>query len=119
MSCEVSHQGRIDPLPEDLRVVLFQAVRELLINVVKHAGARRVNIGISKGRNKISITLEDDGTGFDPARTKERSPQDAGFGHINLRERLEFLGGGLDIRSRPGHGTQASIDLPLRKKGRS
>ena len=93
-------------LREDLRVTLFQIIRELLINVVKHAGASEVAVITSMKDALVNLELIDDGSGFDPASCQE------GFGLAHIRQRVGFLGGMLNICSTAGAGTRVVITIP-------
>jgi len=106
------------PLDDDIKVFLFQAVRELLINVVKHAQAKSVSISIQKENTRIRIYVEDDGVGFIPLSNDFSQDKHKGFGLFSIRKRLNYLGGSLEIKSQPGHGTKITILSPLRVKKR-
>jgi signal transduction histidine kinase len=101
------------PLSNDARVVLFQAAKELIVNVVKHAGATRFHLSVNRRDTNVRITVEDNGVGFDVADLDRRERVRAGFGLFSIRERLSYLGGGLDVRSEPGGGTSVSLTAPL------
>ena len=105
--------GQPKPVSEDFRVVLFQAVRELLLNVVKHARARTAAVSMRRGDGEILITVADDGVGFDLGRLDDHGHGDGGFGLFSIRERLDHLGGRLDLKSQPGAGTVATLAGPL------
>jgi len=103
-------------LDDTLKITLFQAVRELAVNVVKHAAAQTLRIDISESGGVIRITVEDDGVGFDPSAVSP-SVSDGkmgGFGIFNVRERVQYVGGDIDIQSAPGSGTRITITVPLR-----
>jgi signal transduction histidine kinase len=102
------------PLSDDLRVLLFQAVRELLYNVVKHADTHDAMLSIGKDAQFIRVTVEDRGRGFNPDTVCCNMVQPAGFGLFNIRERLKNFGGKLEIKSAPGEGTTATLFAPLR-----
>jgi PAS domain S-box-containing protein len=102
------------PLDDEVRVVLFQAVRELLINIAKHGQARNANVLVKKNGNKIRIDVEDDGVGFDRSKVSFYGDDTGGFGLFNIRERLDYLGGHLRIKSKPGHGTRVTLTAPLK-----
>jgi PAS domain S-box-containing protein len=106
---EVSLEGPEDPSPlsDRLRTLLFRAVRELLINVAKHAGAHRTRVLLVRSESEIRITVEDDGQAFDPAAVGSR-----GLGLSGIRERLSHLGGLMDIASEPDHGTRVTLVAP-------
>ncbi len=94
-------------LPDDLKVMLWKSVRELLHNVVKHAKARRVDVTLSARGGMIVVEVADDGRGFDPASAR----RDAGdrFGLFAIEERLRQLGGSLELDSAPGRGTRVRL----------
>ena len=106
--------GRFKPLNDDIRVLLFKAIRELLVNVVKHADAQNVKIFIKRDGNNIWIEVEDDGIGSDTAEFNFSVSRSGGFGLFNMRERLEHLGGHFEVKSEPGHGTQVTLVAPLK-----
>jgi len=101
------------PLPEDIRIALFQGVRELLTNVIKHAQARHVTVCTVHTDRQIEVKIEDDGIGFDPAETMLNAHRKHAFGLFHLRERLEHLGGSFDVESKPGCGTRITLIAPL------
>lgn len=102
------------PLDEKFRVVLFQAVRELLFNVVKHAGATHAQVIMRRDADALRIIIEDDGNGFEPEVLEADKMR--GFGLFNVRERVEYLGGRMKIRSQPGAGTRVTLMAPLNLK---
>lgn len=101
------------PLEEDVKVALFQAVREVLHNVVKHAGARHVTVAIRRAEEEIEIAVRDDGVGFDASRLETEPLHLRGYGLFNIRERLGYIGGRLLVRSTPGDGTEILLTTPL------
>jgi signal transduction histidine kinase len=96
-------------LGEAQKIALFQFARELIINVVKHAGARQVVVELNKEKTGIRLSVSDDGAGFDPALARK------GFGLASVKQRAAFMGGRFEIRSSPGAGTRAELALPVRK----
>jgi signal transduction histidine kinase len=100
------------PMEIHLRVMLFQAVRELLFNIVKHARAGQVRARMDVESPMLVITIEDDGLGFQPDRITADGPGGMGYGLFSIRERLEDLGGILDIRSESGRGTCVTLRCP-------
>ncbi len=96
---------------EDLRVLLFQLVRELLFNIVKHAGILKACLKLFRHDDKIIIEVIDKGQGFD-AEAIARMRQAGGFGLYSVRERLALFGGRLEIHSNPGDGTTVKITTP-------
>ena len=111
---EDDHQPK--PLDDDIRVLLFRNVRELLINVVKHSNARNVKVSVSKADNRIIVCVEDDGIGFDPSETASKAIEKATFGLFSIRERLEHLEGHLEIKSKPGSGSRITMTAPLKRE---
>ena len=113
LTVELSADEGADPAGDDLRVVLFQAARELLFNVVKHSGAAKAELALHRdSAERIELTVSDRGTGFDPEAAGRVDANQAGFGLFSIRERLAWLGGGLDIRSAPAQGTGATVVVP-------
>ena len=100
------------PLKKDVQEVLFQAVRELLVNVAKHAGASEVRILCECEKGWIRLRIIDDGEGFDPTMSLSPNPATGGFGLTIIRARLGLIGGNLYIDSHAGAGTSVTITLP-------
>ena len=108
--------GQPKPLDDDMRVLLFQAVRELLVNVAKHAQAQSVEVAMQRDGNNVQIIVEDDGVGFDAFPIGSHWSEIKGFGLFSIRERLDHLGGQLKIVSKPGHGTRVTLVAPLKRE---
>jgi signal transduction histidine kinase len=106
--------GKYKPLNDDVRALLFKAIRELLINVVKHADTQNAKVYTKRDGNNIRIEVKDDGAGFDTTEFNFSVSRDGGFGLFNMRERLEHLGGHFEIKSKTGHGTQVTLAAPLK-----
>ena len=104
-------------LPEAHRVLLFQSVRELLINSAKHAGTGAVMVTMDQHDENLSITVRDSGKGFDlVAAAAARTPSggiSSKFGLFSIQERMRALGGSFTVQSAPGLGTTATLVLPL------
>jgi signal transduction histidine kinase len=105
--------GRQKPLTDDIRATLFNGVKELLFNVVRHARAQKAKVSVRISGQNIHVSVEDDGVGFDPDEVTARAAGKAEFGLFNIRERLEQLGGVFKIDSQPGRGTRISMTAPL------
>ena len=102
------------PLSDQMKILLYRSVRELLVNAAKHAQAESVRITMRKVNNGIEITIEDNGVGFDTSyldRTKFTKSH--GFGLFSISERLQQMGGKLEINSQKGKGTKATLFAPL------
>jgi PAS domain S-box-containing protein len=105
-------------LPEDQKVLLFQCVRELLINSSKHSGSHEAWVSLEQHQGRLRIHVQDKGVGFDLAfvatsAKASEGPLSSQFGLFSIRERMKALGGKLDILSSPGNGTTATLDLPI------
>ncbi|CAN5881789.1 hypothetical protein BH24DEI2_BH24DEI2_09960 [soil metagenome] len=98
-------------LAEERRVLLFHTARELLFNVVKHAPDTEVGLEAFETDGNVVVIVRDQGDGFD-AKTA-LSAKTKGFGLATLRQRLQLLGGGLEVGSVSGDGTRAVVTLPL------
>lgn len=103
-------------LNDEINVILFQAVRELLINVIKYAKAKNVTVSIQKNTDSVQVTVEDDGVGFTFSEHHLPLPREkgGGFGLFSVRERLNYLGGDVKIESTPGQGTRIELTAPLK-----
>jgi CheY-like chemotaxis protein len=105
-------QDRV-PLPDDQAVLLFQSVRELLINVAKHAGTDRAIVSLTVDpEQQLVIEVRDEGRGFDPFAMEAKS-EHGHFGLFSVKERMQAMGGRLDVKSRPGEGATITMSLPL------
>ena len=102
-------------LPEDQAVLLFQSVRELLINASKHSQSQEAAIVLERAGGSLRIEVSDRGVGFDVAglAASPSNAQGSKFGLFSIRERMKALGGAFDIRSLPGEGTTAILVLPI------
>ncbi len=105
LSVKIVQEQEIE-LDEVSRITFYRAIRELLLNVVKHAGVKQARLRISREGTMTRIAVEDSGVGM-PPRGKRR-----GFGLMALRERVEQLGGSLDTHMTPGTGTTVVVSLP-------
>lgn len=99
-------------LNQDIAVILYQAVHELLVNIIKHANATNVEVIIVKKQNSLRISINDNGLGF--KYPIEKLPnRDGGFGLFQIRETLQFIGGKLSIESKHQQGAIITITAPL------
>jgi PAS domain S-box-containing protein len=100
-------------LPDDQAVLVFQSVRELLFNVLKHAGTGHAELAVaSTQEGELIITVTDQGHGFDPAELSNRSEERKRFGLFSVRERMEAMGGRLVVEARPREGTTVQLIFP-------
>jgi len=102
------------PIADETRILLYQAVRELMINVTKHAKARNVKVSIQRDYKYIQISVEDDGIGFDTSKIEAYKSKDGGFGLFSIHERLKYLGGHFKFASKSGYGTKSTLTVPLK-----
>lgn len=103
---------------KDLTVLLFQSVRELLLNVAKHSGVQSAMVKINHGDdNLLRISVVDRGKGFDSNEIWEKAKKGTGFGLFTIRERIMLLGGCMEIESSPGNGASFSLVLPVKNVG--
>ncbi len=100
---------RSKPLSDNMQIFLFKWTKELLVNVVKHAKATKVEISLAKDRDNIVVCVKDNGIGFSVKKT-------AGFGLLNIHDRIDHLGGCFEIESKRGCGTKVIITLPLKRE---
>jgi two-component system, chemotaxis family, CheB/CheR fusion protein len=101
-----------DPLrlkDEDMRVLLFQIIREVLFNAVKHSGTSEARVTLCRPDDHIRIIVEDRGRGFPPGALDKKT---SGFGLQSARERLDLFDGNLYIESVPRQGTRIVIEAP-------
>jgi len=100
--------------PEDLKVLLFESVRELLFNVVKHALVSAARVDMTRNSaGDLRITVSDRGVGFVREKLTEDLGRDDHFGLFSIRERLELVRGRLEIYSCPGEGTVVDLIVPM------
>ncbi|NLF31011.1 MAG: response regulator [Planctomycetes bacterium] len=116
LAVEVEVAGDIPPLREDRKVLLFQAARELLFNVIKHAGVNEARVDLAADEEgRIRLTVSDRGAGFD-TEAVDSSPKGGvsagGFGLFSIRERLQMLGGCMEIAAVPGGGAAVTLLAP-------
>ncbi len=105
---------RVKPLTEELRSVVYQAVRELLINVAKHADTDTARLVIGCDRQNLNLVVEDRGGGFDLLADSAKGVGESGYGLFSIRERITYLGGEVAVRSSPGQGTCVTLRVPLK-----
>ena len=105
--------GADKPLDKETRILLFQIVRELMLNVVKHARAGHVAVHIRREENSIVVVVQDDGVGFEPQKVLPEHGAIESYGLFSIRERLEYYEGAFKLDSTPGRGTTARVTVPL------
>lgn len=103
------------PLDDESRIILYQAVRELFSNIIKHAHAKTVTITFKKENNMYRVAVEDDGIGIDNMANADPGGRQGGVGLFNIRERLQTIGGSLEISRGKNRGTSVNIFVPLKE----
>ena len=112
----VEDDGNPKPLEDQVTVLLFQTVRELLQNVVKHARSKRATVHCAVNDDYLSLDVIDPGVGFEVHSIDRLPTRQGGFGLFNIRERLKLMGGSIDIHSIVGEGTTVRIRVPLKSQ---
>jgi len=110
---EFNNDGKKKPLTDDIGILLFQAVRELLLNIRKHAKAKKVKISIKRCKENIQIIIADNGIGFDISSLDSYCEKDVGFGLLNIRSRIDVVGGSFEIESHKKRGTKITLKAPI------
>jgi PAS domain S-box-containing protein len=105
--------GQID---EEVQLLLFRILRELLMNIVKHAGTKKAYIAIRDLGTNLRITVKDDGIGFDMSRMDHVHKLAGSFGLMSIRERMNYMGGFLEIEAKKGQGTRVHLVVPQEKR---
>ena len=103
--------GRERRLPNHVEVAIFRIIQDALSNVARHANAAHVRIALDYSEGSIGLSVEDDGMGFDPS--KVRSDNQKTIGIASMRQRIDMLGGQLNIESQAGRGTRIVAAIPL------
>lgn len=116
LEVEVRVDEETDPQAEETRIVLFHAVRELLLNVAKYARVNQATVRLEGSEdNYVRVSVQDKGVGFDPGQMDMQQQASGGFGLFSIQERLIMLGGRMEIQSAPGAGTKVTLWAPLRR----
>lgn len=110
VTMEFRNLGEEKRLPSEMEVALFRLIQEAVQNALKHASPRYITVKLSMTKEMVSVTVKDDGKGFDSTQQKEGS-----FGLMGMKERVELLDGEMSIDSHPGAGTLVFIQVPSQK----
>jgi len=117
LQVEVEASQDFQPIEEHMRVLLFQAIRELLFNVVKHAGILEATVRLTQEDGRGRITVNDPGAGFDAPLIM--SDSQVAHGLLIIKDRLGLMGCDMQINSQPGDGTRVTIAVPVEKSARA
>jgi two-component system sensor histidine kinase UhpB len=101
------------PLPGPIEAACFDLVQEAIVNVVRHAKATRVWVRLGLARDDLLVTVRDDGAGFDPDSAQRRALSGDHVGLPTLYDRINAMGGSLEVRSAPHEGTTLAASFPL------
>lgn len=110
---KLSIPAKISTMEQDISIVLFRSVTEILNNVVKHAAATAVTLSIVEEKDSIRLSVSDNGIGFDYNPSKVDHSKDHKFGLFSIREKMIYIGGGMDIKPAEKGGTVISLFVPL------
>ncbi len=113
LKIQVTKDEQPKPLQTEGNVILFQSVKELLMNIVKHAHATSVKISIQRACNDLRIIVEDNGVGFNINLIDRNQHKIKGFGLFSIYERLEYYGGRMIIESNEDQGTTITLLMPM------
>ena len=112
--CEVDYEEALgkDRLPTEVETALFRVTQEALTNVRKHAPSARVKISLRHANNGVQLQVRDWGPGFDPEKATDGGGPGERLGLSSMHERVALLGGNLEVRSKPGEGTEVVAEIP-------
>ncbi|HLN58813.1 MAG TPA: ATP-binding protein, partial [Thermoanaerobaculia bacterium] len=100
-------------LPRELETACFRVAQQALTNVAKHARARHVSVDLRREETDLSLSIRDDGVGFDVAAARALARGGRSLGILGMEERVLLLGGSFEVRSDPSGGTEVSARFPL------
>lgn len=106
-------KGRMKRFSPQLEITLFRVIQEAFNNIAKHAKAKNAEVSIHFQKGSMGVRIADDGKGFDVKEALSTKRGLRGFGLLSMKERVELVNGTLNIRSRPGGGTEINIEIPL------
>lgn len=106
---EIKAEDVPDTLSDDMRTCIYRVVQEALLNISRHSGAKSAQVTVKQEDRSLSLTVEDDGCGFDPTKTR-------GLGMLGMQERVKQLSGQFEVQSEAGKGTTLRIKLPAMRE---
>ena len=110
LAVDLSFSRWPENLPGEIELNVYRIIQEALNNIEKHARAKRVTLSITRRRSLLTVTVQDDGRGFDPRAPHAKT---AGMGLVDMKERAGFVGGVCALKSEPGKGTEIVVRIPL------
>jgi CheY-like chemotaxis protein len=111
LSVEVSASAAVPPDEEGISTILYRSIRELLFNVVKHAGVKQAHVELGLAPSHVRAVVSDVGAGFDPLKAPA-GDEEPSFGLLSVTERLNLVGGQVHVDSAPGRGTRVTLLAP-------
>jgi two-component system sensor histidine kinase UhpB len=108
LSIAFCHRNVPAKIDQSIALCVFRVAQEALGNAVKHSAAGHISVDLTGGPSSVVLTITDDGKGFDVT-----GPPNAGLGLISMRERVESVGGVLEIHSTPASGTRLKVTVPI------
>lgn len=101
-------------VPRELAILIHQSVRELLFNVLKHAGVDEAAVELDSVEDTLRVVVADRGAGFDTADLAGEVDDSSSFGLASIRQRIDAMSGSCQIESEPGQGTRVELRVPIR-----
>jgi PAS domain S-box-containing protein len=105
--------GHLNEVPGEVAIAAFRVIQEALTNVLRHAQAQHIWIELSQSDGAVELLVRDDGVGFDVPKTLDWAANRGHLGLLGMKERVQILGGHLEVDSKPGLGTRIRLSLPL------
>ncbi|MGI9254666.1 MAG: ATP-binding protein [Thermomicrobiales bacterium] len=115
---DMQARGARRRVPADVELVLYRVAQEALTNIAKHAQANEISICLDQAETEVTLSVRDNGVGFDPNRRREIGRDGGGLGLFGMAERVALVGGGLLIWSSPGQGCEVFAWAPLAHEGK-
>jgi signal transduction histidine kinase len=103
-------------LPDGVDINLYRILQECLNNIMKHAGAKEVNVLLQERPDQLVLAVEDDGIGIEGRNRGKKSQVSRGLGIVGMEERAALLGGSFEIESRRGMGTTVLVRVPRKER---
>lgn len=116
LSVRLVNKGRRRRLSHEMETAIFRTVQEAFNNIIRHAHANHVTVALHFTEGLVTVTVEDDGIGFDVEEALHTKARPRGLGLLGMGERIEMIGGRFAIRSHHAHGTQVHIEIPDQKE---
>ncbi len=107
--------GDMDRVNDEIKIILYRSIKELIYNAIKHAKADRIIVSVHNAPHAFKVDVTDDGIGLDVENFHIGASCPDGFGLFDIREKMNHLGGKLTINSAPGRGTSISMEVPVKQ----